>query len=393
MQLVTYKGRNWPLFNWDDLEYRMRGCMTPNEFRRKIRREALAIGWEERWPTDATTAEVFNWAISAGLMNIRDPKDKTLPGPISWVDEMASYEELDDERWSGRHNEEDAIASAALLTDHFLEALEFTYDLHALQRRKGPEPVIPYLGHLLGVCSLVIDDGGTEAEAVAALLHDAVEDAGGQSTLDEIRRHFGASVANIIADCSDTTAGPKGPWRERKESFIARVRDQFLSNSALRVIAADKLQNARSLLDDYRRYGDDLWERFTTSSSADQLWYYGAIADVLLSRIPGPLSYELDRTVTVLKWLVSSGGVESVRQHWRLNWTQQGDGWWATGIDGTQWEVAKTLDGRYAVTVGRSDKPDWYTDTLTDAQQLCFEMDRRPPFWRELMTEEWRATD
>ena len=279
------------------------------------------------------------------------------------------------------------------MTERFLSALEYTYELHALQRRKGPEPAVSYLGHLLGVSSLVIDDGGSEDEAIAALLHDAVEDAGGHPTLEEIRRRFGDHVAGIVEQCSDTDVVPKPPWRERKEAYISRLGEEATSPDVLRVVAADKLQNVRSMMDDYRRHGETLWERFSTGSAADQLWYYQSVVAVLLSRRPGPLSYELDRTVTVLDWIVSAGGFERAGSDSGLSWEKIKGAWWATGRTGTEWEISPTAQGRFAITVGRWDEPDWSADTLADAQQLCFEIDRRPPFWQELMTTEWVPTD
>jgi (p)ppGpp synthase/HD superfamily hydrolase len=161
----------------------------------------------------------------------------------------------------------------------------FTYDLHATQRRKGPEPAVPYLGHLLGVCSIVIEDGGDEDEAIAALLHDAVEDAGGQPTLDQIRARFGENVASIVEQCSDTDQADKPPWLERKTAYLSHLKDPATPESVLRVSAADKLQNARALLDDYRRIGDELWARFTTGSASDQLWYYNSLSRIFLMRL------------------------------------------------------------------------------------------------------------
>lgn len=153
------------------------------------------------------------------------------------------------------------------LTDRFRSALDCAFELHATQRRKAGGPGVPYVGHLLGVCSLVIEDGGSEDEAIAALLHDAVEDQGGQPTLDQIRSRFGQPVAYIVDHFTDTDVIPKPPWRERKETYIARLNEPGTTAGILRVVAADKLHNARAILDDYRRYGDRLWERFATRSA------------------------------------------------------------------------------------------------------------------------------
>lgn len=191
------------------------------------------------------------------------------------------------------------------LTYRFREALELTYQLHARQRRKG-DAGIPYLGHLLGVCSLVIEDGGSEDEAIAALLHDAVEDQGGAQTLADIRRRFGPHVASIVEQCSDTDQVPKPPWRERKQTYLAHLEAVGTPQSVLRVSAADKLHNARAILDDYRRHGDQLWERFTTRSAADQLWYYTELARILRHRLPGQLTDRLNETVGALQDAVRS---------------------------------------------------------------------------------------
>ena len=129
---------------------------------------------------------------------------------------------------------------------------------HRDQRRKGTE--IPYIGHLLGVCSLVIEDGGTEDEAIAALLHDAAEDQGGEQTLERIRAEFGDHVAEIVRACSDTLEDPKPPWRTRKEAYLAHLDEQ--PAPVLRVSLADKLFNARAILRDYLSVGDELWQRF-----------------------------------------------------------------------------------------------------------------------------------
>jgi (p)ppGpp synthase/HD superfamily hydrolase len=186
------------------------------------------------------------------------------------------------------------------LTSRFREALELAYQLHATQRRKG-DPGVPYLGHLLGVCSIVIEDGGSEDEAIAALLHDAVEDQGGARTLAEIRRRFGPHVASIVEQCSDTDHVPKPPWRARKEAYLAHLDAAGTPEAVLRVSAADKLHNACAILEDHRRYGDRLWERFTTRSAADQLWYYTALTRILRRRLPGQLSDRLAETVGALE--------------------------------------------------------------------------------------------
>ena len=184
---------------------------------------------------------------------------------------------------------------ATKLEPRFLEAVGQASRHHADQFRKGTQ--IPYLAHLLSVAALVMEDGGSEDEAIAALLHDAVEDAGGKPTLEAIRQQFGDEVATIVEACSDTDVIPKPPWRERKEAYLAHLQDPKTPRSVLRVSLADKLHNARAILSDYRQMGDDLWSRFNTKSGEDQLWYYRSLADIFCSRLPGALADELERTV------------------------------------------------------------------------------------------------
>ncbi len=184
----------------------------------------------------------------------------------------------------------DATSAEPLLGERFLDAVRLTVDLHSAQVRKGS--AIPYLGHLLGVCGTVIDAGGSENEAIAALLHDAVEDQGGAATLQVIRTKFGPDVAAIVEACSDTDVTPKPPWRERKEAYIEHLKTAPLS--VLRVSVADKLNNLRAIVRDYRELGDALWGRF--HADADQVWYFASLLEVYEARLPGPTTDELRRT-------------------------------------------------------------------------------------------------
>ena len=168
------------------------------------------------------------------------------------------------------------------LTEKFDRALNFAMKKHGTQVRKGGGD-IPYMGHLLSVTGLVIEAGGSEDQVIAALLHDAAEDAGGETTLTEIRKEFGAVVAGIVDECSDTFEDPKPPWRDRKETYIEHL--EQASDGALLVSIADKLDNLRGMLRDYGSDGDRLWDRFSTKSAADQFWYYGALLAVYRSRI------------------------------------------------------------------------------------------------------------
>lgn len=166
------------------------------------------------------------------------------------------------------------------LGDRFDQALQRACELHRSQFRKGTE--IPYLSHLLAVASLVLEDGGDEDQAIAALLHDAVEDRGGRPTLDSIRSEFGDRVASIVEACSDTDIQPKPPWRERKESYLGHLRKEP-SAEVLRVSAADKLHNARCIVADYRRCGESVWQRFNAGKE-EQAWYYGELARIYRER-------------------------------------------------------------------------------------------------------------
>ena len=176
------------------------------------------------------------------------------------------------------------------LGPRFDDALVYASQLHAAQVRK--QTAVPYVSHLLAVCGLVLEDGGDEDEAIAALLHDAVEDQGGAPRLAEIRARFGPRVAEIVDGCSDTDQVPKPPWRLRKEAYVAHLADPATSESVLRVSAADKLHNARSVLAERRVLGDVVWDRFNAGRD-EQLWYYRAVVEVLRTRFPGRLTDEL----------------------------------------------------------------------------------------------------
>lgn len=185
-----------------------------------------------------------------------------------------------------------------MLSPRFDDALVYASRLHAGQARKGS--AIPYVAHLLAVTAIVLEHGGSEDEAIAALLHDAVEDQGGPATRAEISRRFGESVALIVDGCTDTDIEPKPPWRERKEAYIAHV--ATASPSVRLVSAADKLHNARAILADYQQLGESLWDRFRGGRDGT-LWYYRALTDAFAAAGTSPLVEELDRTVTELERL------------------------------------------------------------------------------------------
>ena len=194
-------------------------------------------------------------------------------------------------------------APQGTLSARFPDAVALAMEVHNRARRLGTE--IPYMAHLLVVAGLVIEDGGDQDEAIAALLHDAVEDGGGRPMLERIRRGFGPRVAQIVEGCSDTIDGdPDDAWVERKTRYLEHLRG-VRDDGILRVSLADKVHNARSIVRDYRASGSVLWERFTQKTAADQLWYYGQLLALFSSLRPGPLTEDLWRAVGELAWLVS----------------------------------------------------------------------------------------
>ena len=195
------------------------------------------------------------------------------------------------------------------ITQRFESALAYAIAHHRDDIRKGTR--IPYAAHLLAVAAIVMEMEGTEDEAIAALLHDVVEDGGGPRAAEEIRARFGSSVAAMVLANSDSTSGSrdKAPWRERKESYLAGIADKPIS--AVRVSIADKLHNARAILRDYERIGDVLWDRFSVGGT-ETLWYYGSLVAAFESRRPelGPGGEaaldDLARVVTDLSATASS---------------------------------------------------------------------------------------
>jgi GTP pyrophosphokinase len=185
-----------------------------------------------------------------------------------------------------------------MLTERFAAALAYAADLHRHQVRKGSG--VPYVAHLLGVASLALEHGADEDEAIAALLHDAVEDQGGAETREAIRARFGEAVAAIVDGCTDTDEVPKPSWRARKEAYIERQRR---ASPPVRLVSTcDKLHNARSIVADYRTLGEALWARFQGGKEGT-LWYYRTLADVYASFGVTPLVAELERTVVLLEAL------------------------------------------------------------------------------------------
>ena len=186
-------------------------------------------------------------------------------------------------------------ATSPLLTDAF----EFAEEIHREQRRKKTDA--PTLSHLMGVAALVMENGGDEDQAIAALLHDGPEDCGGQVVLDRIRDRFGDRVAAIVEDCTDTLEIPKPPWEPRKRQYLAHLRE--VPDETLLVSISDKVHNARSILEGYRQEGEAFWSRFTATRE-QTLWYYDTLLEIFQQRrtpqIKG-LVLELERVLESLR--------------------------------------------------------------------------------------------
>ena len=192
--------------------------------------------------------------------------------------------------------------------DRYYAALQFATGLHGAQTRKGSG--IPYLTHLMAVSGLVLEYGGDLDQAIAGLLHDAIEDQaehnGGVAALSgTIAGRFGPEVLRIVLACTDAVTFPKPPWRERKEAYL-----QHLAAADARaglVSAADKLHNARTILSDVRIGGEAVFRRFSVSKR-ETIWYYDRLAATFITRFPGPLSDELLRTVEAMQQVSGSPG-------------------------------------------------------------------------------------
>lgn len=199
-----------------------------------------------------------------------------------------------------------AAKQAVRLTERFQDAFGFAATLHARQKRKGTD--IPYLSHLMGVTALVLENGGDEDQAIAALLHDAVEDQGGLKTLEEIRQRFGQHVAEIVDGCTDAYTIPKPPWKQRKQDYLTHLHQA--SPEIVRVSLADKLHNARSISADLQRYGVSTWRRFNGGREGT-LWYYHSLVDIFVKRSSSPMVAELQRAVEAIE--AFSGGNQKAK--------------------------------------------------------------------------------
>jgi len=195
------------------------------------------------------------------------------------------------------------MSNATVLTDKFDRALLYATHVHGGQVRKGTST--PYVAHLLAVAATVLEYGGDEDLAIAALLHDSAEDQGGKARLDDVRNRFGERVAKVVAACSDSlanTAGgeQKADWEKRKKDYLAHLRNA--DEDILRVSLADKVHNARSILRDLRKpdIGEKIWDRFSQPKERT-LWSYRSLADLFRETLPSQLSNELHEIVEVLE--------------------------------------------------------------------------------------------
>ncbi len=195
-----------------------------------------------------------------------------------------------------------------ILTERFTSAIDYARRLHT-EFRKGTQ--IPYMAHLLGVASLVMGEAGgripvTEDMAIAAILHDTVEDHGGKPRLDDVREKFDPNVARMVEGLSDTLAedhNKKEGWEERKTTYLARLKTE--PEDVLLISAADKLYNAKAILDDLREIGPAVWDRFKRGPK-EQLWYFHALLEVFQARLHSRMVDELKRVVDEIAYLAAT---------------------------------------------------------------------------------------
>jgi GTP pyrophosphokinase len=188
--------------------------------------------------------------------------------------------------------------------DNFERALSFATKLHAEQVRK--ETDIPYISHLISVAGIVLENGGGRDEAIAALLHDSIEDqaetfpGGAEALRNEIKDRFGENVLEIVEGCTDAEVISKPPWKKRKEAYIAHL--EATSDATRLVSCSDKLHNARTIVSDLRVIGDSLWSRFKGGKDGT-LWYYDTLAKTFMRLGPRKLANELELTVSEMRKL------------------------------------------------------------------------------------------
>ena len=187
-----------------------------------------------------------------------------------------------------------------LLTERFDDALAYASRIHRTQLRKVSG--VPYVSHLLAVAAIALENGADEDQAIAALLHDAVEDQGGLERLEDIRSRFGDAVAQMVADCSDSHEEPKPAWGPRKEAYIASLAHKSLRSLA--VSLADKTHNVSTINADLRAVGGSVWDRFTGGKDGS-LWYYRALADAFREKAPGIAAERFAREVDEMEELAA----------------------------------------------------------------------------------------
>ena len=202
-----------------------------------------------------------------------------------------------------------AELGAKKLGQRFQKALLFAAQKHAGQARKAS--TIPYMAHLMGVAALVLEAGGDEDLAIAGLLHDVVEDCGGEKMLQQVQRRFGARVATIVDGCTDAYVIPKPEWRDRKQAYIRRLKKEG-SDTRL-VSAADKLNNVRSILSDYREIGESVWSRFNGGRDGT-VWYYRTLRDEFVRDKPNRITRDLHLAVHELEALVNANAATHPKQ-------------------------------------------------------------------------------
>lgn len=184
------------------------------------------------------------------------------------------------------------------LIERFEDALAYASRIHRDQRRKGAD--IPYVSHLRGVAAIAIENGATEDQAIAALLHDSVEDQGGAGRLEDIRTRYGEKAAKIVADCTDSDIEPKPPWRARKETYLASLPHK--PTASLEVSLAEKTHNAGAIVADLHIHGEQVWSHFTGGKDGS-LWYYRELSDVFAEFAPGIASSRFARLVDEMERL------------------------------------------------------------------------------------------
>lgn len=222
------------------------------------------------------------------------------------------------------------VSEGTRLTSRFDTALTFAAQLHSTQLRKGT--TIPYIAHLMAVASMVLTHGGDENEAIAALLHDAVEDQGGLPTLEKIRARFGERVADIVESCTDSYVDPKPLWRPRKEKYVEHLHSA--SPSVKLVAAADKLHNLRAIIADFRMIGPKVWERFKAGPE-EQLWFYRGCVSAIQKGWSHSIVGELDEAVQVMEQICRN--------------SSDSDGEWTTKAD----DVRRIIEAKYEEYCGR----------------------------------------